>query len=824
MELSKSEIKRDLKISDRRSEFRFYPPLDDEDSLLQAMATAAHPPALDGSHVITKMQRLLEWQNKPASREKDLEQWRKKALEARDAYHRFEDEQNEWYDSFEAGRKIFTFLLKIAQDQKRIMLEESDRIQRLVEEECLREMRNHKDKEQDASSIENAGKAKVSIREIVEELSRRQLEYVANHPNGEEMTSSARGNHQSVITVQIDEEAMENAMKESPVPVQDKFFPTQRSNPSSGTTTNKQCSWGSACSRIVVKKENEAMDVDGTSIGNADMVYYEARNLQVILQQLKESMGRCEMQEGDVDIFFQERDDNLSLMELMLLQRATGIPVEKRSASTTTNTPASLEADKLLTEKTFQELLALPTRQWDAFLNETLDVIEPNGLVTRKKRRMADHIDLNVFARHRTERGRMLMYTPLSQLEDRYLAVFPESVPTIFAPRVTGRHPEDIVNIRAQFVPPVIAQAEDDALERVYIQSDAAALNVYIKQLQQSITELKKMQQEAEVSLQRAQLAQRNVSLEEHAEYVQNMVALAEQGVIAQEALAALSTPETTAALAHYEAMQQNAGINALLGVGFGAGMSGSGSGKAKGGKQKKGGFGAQRQGSNGSSATALAISALAALTAVTETAMLSTSNSSSNLAQVDGPQTEMPADATLSTAVSTSGSVSDLAAAASLGGATDTTNARGSKPEGGKRNGSRGSFNPGSRVLEGEELQSTLKLNDETGSTVPPTSNGRSSKGNRKSLSSSEGKDVEELATSASVASTTDLNGAQRGKNGRRTSAVEEAPVIATADTSAGSSNGNKRKIGAVDTAPTTTDLDTSVTAPATKRQRGKR
>jgi hypothetical protein len=837
MELSKSEIKKDLKVSDRRSEFRFYPPLDDEDSLLQAMATVSHPPALDGSHIITKMHRLLGWQNNPASREKDLEQWRKKASDARDVYHRFEDEQNEWYDSFEAGRKIFTFLLSIAQEQKRILLEEGHRLQRLVEEECLRELRNSKDREQDTSSTEKAGKSKVSIRDIVEELSRRQLEYIAGRPS--EDKTSAKGNHQSIITVQIDEEAMESAMKTSPVSLQDQSCSTGRSNSCGGVTIHTQNSSGSAGSRIVVKKENDAMDVDGVNVGDADAVYHEARNLQIILQQLKESMERCEMQEGDVDIFFQEREDNLSLLELVLLQRATGIPVDKRIASMTTSTAASAEADKVLAEKTFQDLLALPIRQWDAFLSETLDAMEPSGLVTRKKKRMPDHIGLNVFARHRTERGRMLMYTPLSQLEDRYFAVFPESLSTIYAPRVTGLRPEETVNIRAQFVPPMVAQAEDDALERAYIQSDAAALNLHIKQLQQSITELQKMQQEADVALKRSQLAQRNVSLEEHAEYVQYMVALAEQGVISQEALATLSTPETTAALAHYEAMQQNAGINALLGVGFGAGMGGGASGKAKGGKQKKGGFGAQRQGSNGTSSTASAFSALAALTAVTENAILSTSNSNSNLAQADVTQAETPADATLSTAVSTSGSVSDLAAVAALGGIASLGNTRGAKSDNSRRGGSRGTLHPSSRsALENEEVAGAISLEaaaQETASTVPPTGNSRG-KGNRKSLpSSTDGKDGgggEGAATAPVVATTPavvppDTNTSQRGKGGRRTSAaMDEAPAVSAADGTTGHSSGNKRKNDAVDTASSagSTDHDVAV-APANKRQRvGKR
>ena len=138
MELSKNEVKRDTKDIERHSEYRFYPPLDDEDTLLQAMGMSSHPPALDGSNIIAKMQRLLAWQSNPDQRDRDLDAWRKKAAEASDQYHRFEEEQQEWYDAFEGCRKIFSVLLRNIQSQNRAYAVECQRLYRLCEEECLK--------------------------------------------------------------------------------------------------------------------------------------------------------------------------------------------------------------------------------------------------------------------------------------------------------------------------------------------------------------------------------------------------------------------------------------------------------------------------------------------------------------------------------------------------------------------------------------------------------------------------------------------------------------------------------------------------------------
>lgn len=816
------------------------------------MGMSSHPPALDGSNIIAKMQRLLAWQSNPDQRDRDLDTWRKKAAEASEQYHRFEEEQQEWYDAFEGCRKIFSALLRNIQSQNRAYAVECQRLYRLCEEECLK----HGSGSQAVSSEDNAPsnsqenkpiitKTKVSIREMVDELARRQVEFATSRREEEKSLTKANQNHLTVV--HIDEESMEAAAK-SAVGV-NPFAPLVK--PTVKTSTMK------TSGGIVVKQESDKMDVDDVDWTDADAVYHDARSLQIAMQQLRESMERCEMLESDVDIFFQERDDQLTLLEHVLLQRATGVPMEKRLAGNCNDGHGvNAVADRLLADKTLEELLHLPPRHWDAFLCDALEALEPTGLMTRKKKKTADHINMNVFVRHRSERGKMLVYTPLSQFEDRYLGLFPNDVTTIYAPHRTGRQPDAIVNIRDQLVPSELAALENDALERAYLQSDAAALALHIKQLKQSIADVQKLQQEADVALHKAQISQRHVLLEDQAEYVQTMVQLAEHGVISQEAFATLSSSiDTSQAMAQYEALQQSLGAIAgssmamggdgvVWGPGVATGNSGNGGvnkAAGKGGKQKKGsstgvGLSGGLGGGVARGASGSAFSALAALTAVTEGAMFLQQQQNQAASAVSATT----AATTTITAASSTTAASNTAAAATA--AVATTTAKGSK---GNRNTSTGSL-----TVASEESS------DAVASPIPATTNApvatstaaasRNSKNRKSSGGSAAAEPVPEPAPVASAAPAPAVpaaepapsnarNGKARNQRGQAATSEpamdEPAPEPTPAPATTTASN-NKRKSEAISsdngvTAPaattsSATEAESSVAAaPAAKRQR---
>lgn len=478
--------------------------MDDEDTLLHLMGPTSHPPNIDINDVFSKAARLSSWHKDASQCTRDLEATQAKLAAAKASYRQFEDQRGAWFDTFDASRKLFTSLLGTVNRQNRELKAEGERLFALCVAECAQT------KEDGGSAAPGALEMStgLTIKDIVEELERRETSVYNQKQQLSKLPLKS-----SVVEVKIDDASVKNT-----------------------STTG-----------MVVKSEaSQSAQNPEDHDAATDAIQRDARNLQIIMQNLRDTVERNELLEGDVEVFFQEREDNLTFIEQVLVQKATGIPLDKRPY------PVDEAVDKTLAAQTFAALCQQTPRQWDAFLVDVLDSLDSNhhsssslgdGLLTtrnKKRRSTPDSVALSVNVRSRTERGELLTYTPLSQFEDRYIGRLPIS--TIFAPHRTGRRPDQTINIRDQFIPPQVARAEDECMIRCDLQSEAAGVQLQIKQLQNQLVELQRLQTEADLSLHKAQLSHRQVVQEDQLEYNRTMALLAEHGLLSSTVSHHIST------------------------------------------------------------------------------------------------------------------------------------------------------------------------------------------------------------------------------------------------------------------------------------------
>lgn len=139
---------------------------------------------------------------------------------------------------------------------------------------------------------------------------------------------------------------------------------------------------------------------------------------------------------------------------------------------------------------------------WASYLTTQLD--PSNGV--RKKRRTTEPVRMLTNARSRVERGPRLLFSPLSLLEDRYLAV-----------EVTAGSADPVESL-VSLLPTAVAHDEDVYMDTCMHLSETAAMSTEVANMQNEVAELNRILQEAHQARHKFDALHRQAISEDEAE------------------------------------------------------------------------------------------------------------------------------------------------------------------------------------------------------------------------------------------------------------------------------------------------------------------
>ena len=209
----------------------------------------------------------------------------------------------------------------------------------------------------------------------------------------------------------------------------------------------------------------------------------KVEDLYSVFSSMEESIRLNSFSKNDFDYFFTDRfeSDNClidSIIDNVLSDR------EFSNGSKQSLESALIDKYKLL-GKPF--LLLQNESNWAQYINSYSDNILNQGTVTRKKKKSMESISISADPRVRTQRGIPLLFSPLSQYEDKVLGSI----------KTDPKYYNDIQSL----VPMEIKLEEDLFMERCRIQSIIASAELKLKHLSTESIELNKMMTESENSL-----------------------------------------------------------------------------------------------------------------------------------------------------------------------------------------------------------------------------------------------------------------------------------------------------------------------------------
>lgn len=244
-------------------------------------------------------------------------------------------------------------------------------------------------------------------------------------------------------------------------------------------------------------------------------------SLLELLLSVQESVRLNELSLTDVEFMFQDRTtcpDDKTIISAILggaKPESDGPAVSakaSRSSRDANQEGLTAEEQKALASP-YLALSRAKEQDWSSYCDQLFEGLNAQGIITRKgKKRGPEYMQVTVDLRLRTQRGVSLLYSPLSQYEDRLLgATDQETIYKAVVKQSTG----DVTYHSTTQLPPHLRKAEDDALARCKLQSAAAVADLSIRKLRASLKEIAKFTQEAQSSLQRSESLHEMATVEE---------------------------------------------------------------------------------------------------------------------------------------------------------------------------------------------------------------------------------------------------------------------------------------------------------------------
>jgi len=240
-----------------------------------------------------------------------------------------------------------------------------------------------------------------------------------------------------------------------------------------------------------------------------------------LLLSVQESVRLNELSLTDIEFMFQDRttcpEDKTIIGAILGGAKPEGGVVATsakpfKSSRDVNHEGLTVEEQKALATP-YLSLSRAKEQDWSSYCDQLFDGLNSQGIITRKgKKRGPEYMQVSVDLRLRTQRGVSLLYSPLSQYEDRLLgSTDQETIYRAVVKQSTG----DVTYSSTTQLPPYLRKAEDDALVRCKLQSAAAVADLSIRKLRASLKEIAKFTQEAHSSLQRSENLHEMAAVEE---------------------------------------------------------------------------------------------------------------------------------------------------------------------------------------------------------------------------------------------------------------------------------------------------------------------
>jgi hypothetical protein len=470
--LTKAEIKKDCKEIEKSNAFmptrEVFP--DREEESFDNIQRSFQPACNIESTLFNKYRRLVTWMKHPKQKDEEIAKWQQKVIEMRNSRRKLEKEHDDWLTIYDVYRQLLLDSIHDVNAENQELREQGDILVAACDMEAAR-----------SSSSNTLSNKSYSNRELLEELERREEE----------------------LEVQLEDflllAQLEGCTTVIPkVCIPEDIYPFL---------------YPSASDIIPLKEEGrkgyankvESLDLDeARALATKRMMCY----MNSLDDQLRISDNYGDLNNLDPSYF--ERDGE-SLIQLISSVNGSNDTVQNVKTENGTAAPFPTKED-------IRKAFSFLNTQADiaAYINATLDPSLNNTLgnsssatllATRKKRRgPMEAIQLLTNARSRVEHGPRVLFSPLSQFEDRFLAT-----------EVVGNFQNSELFL-SNLLPQQWVDEEDRYMDDCSMYSELAAKTTKVVQIEQEVQELRKLLQEAQVARNKAEGLYRQALLEDDME------------------------------------------------------------------------------------------------------------------------------------------------------------------------------------------------------------------------------------------------------------------------------------------------------------------
>lgn len=450
--LSKQEIKRDAKDIEKHTGFvQNSNENDSDDDTSSYVMTSMNPPCGDESHLLQKKKRFDKWKGNPTLKDKDIEDKKIGAKNAKDELQALLGEEERWYFYLQLARLQLTDSLLQCKDRNNRLIHDNKQLYNFSIVEC---------------GPSNRKKRSLAMRDILDDFAEREKNLSSKIKEYERVVMEASATNTKFaggFTVPITSISVDELDYEYDIPKASSHRTMNDTHHTSSGSLNKSDANSSS-------KSNDNMDTED----DKDEV-----NLLNMFTTIEESIRLSQDSFLNVDQFLPNDNDEKDVASSSDGGASVG---SKRDGSWVCN--PGLEWEKKVADPIIS--IGAQEHKWSASIDALLST------QARRKRRLqiGASIPINSFVISRTPYDMPLLISPLSQYEDRYIG-------TVIGDK--NRISPTVINSN------VLSYEEKIAAERCRIQACAASAETRLRRLTVANIDWNKQLNESKNSLAKAE-------------------------------------------------------------------------------------------------------------------------------------------------------------------------------------------------------------------------------------------------------------------------------------------------------------------------------